>query len=111
MVEHEVGGQQHEIGELIALQWATGGRFADSAWNHCYLAQGRAGPDMGEQHAAVAGTTADHFARAPQQVAQLGASVHSVDGRIEALKATLKTAGVSTLPRKVDGLGYVLWRC
>jgi len=31
--------------------------------------------------------------------------------RVAALKTTLKQSGSTTLPYRVQGLGYILWRC
>jgi len=41
----------------------------------------------------------------------LRTSGEAVERQIEYLRSDLKAAGVSCLPCKVDGLGYVLWRC
>ncbi len=39
-----------------------------------------------------------------------GMSAEGLERRIEALIATLRLSGVSCLPRRARGLGYVLWR-
>jgi len=41
----------------------------------------------------------------------LGVATERLDLRMLALREALKSAGASCLPVKVDGLGYVLWRC
>lgn len=43
--------------------------------------------------------------------AMVGTSAKSVDERIEALRVALQHEGISTMPTRVDGCGYVLWRC
>lgn len=43
--------------------------------------------------------------------AMMSVRVDTVDKRVQGLRATLKSAGVSCLPIPVDGLGYILWRC
>lgn len=40
---------------------------------------------------------------------QLHATTAEVEERATTLQATLREAGSATLPRKVDGLGYILW--
>jgi len=40
---------------------------------------------------------------------QLGKDVQLIDAQINALSARLKQEGVTCLPRRADGLGYVLW--
>ena len=40
-----------------------------------------------------------------------GVTVDKLDERIERLKSALRQAGATCLPCRVDGLGYVLWRC
>ena len=40
----------------------------------------------------------------------LGEEVRAVDARMIALRARLKHEGVTCLPCRADGLGYVLWR-
>lgn len=39
-----------------------------------------------------------------------GVTAEGLERRIEALIGTLRLAGVSCLPRRARGLGYVLWR-
>ena len=39
-----------------------------------------------------------------------GMTVEGLERRIEALATALRLAGVSCLPRRARGLGYVLWR-
>lgn len=39
-----------------------------------------------------------------------GMTVEVLERRIEALVGTLRLAGVTCLPRRARGLGYVLWR-
>lgn len=39
-----------------------------------------------------------------------GVTAEGLERRIEALVGTLRLAGVSCLPRRARGLGYVLWR-
>lgn len=41
----------------------------------------------------------------------LGVTAERLDRQMLALREALKSAGASCLPVKVDGLGYVLWRC
>lgn len=41
----------------------------------------------------------------------LNTTTEQLDRRMLALRETLKAAGATCLPVKVDGLGYVLWRC
>lgn len=41
----------------------------------------------------------------------LNTTPEQLDRRMLALRETLKAAGATCLPVKVDGLGYVLWRC
>jgi len=43
--------------------------------------------------------------------ATVGIAVDTLDRRVETLRSDLKAAGVTCLPCRVDGLGYVLWRC
>jgi DNA-binding response OmpR family regulator len=43
--------------------------------------------------------------------ATLGIAVDTLDRRVETLRIDLKAAGVTCLPCRADGLGYVLWRC
>lgn len=43
--------------------------------------------------------------------AALGVALDALDARVEHLKSELRQAGASCLPCRVDGLGYVLWRC
>jgi DNA-binding response OmpR family regulator len=43
--------------------------------------------------------------------AAVGIPMDALDRRVEALRSDLKAAGVTCLPCRVDGLGYVLWRC
>jgi DNA-binding response OmpR family regulator len=43
-------------------------------------------------------------------VASLGVAGDAVDQRMESLKMRLMATGAVALPRKCDGLGYVLWR-
>jgi DNA-binding response OmpR family regulator len=43
--------------------------------------------------------------------AMLRTGAESVERQIEHLRSDLRAAGVSCLPCKADGLGYVLWRC
>lgn len=43
--------------------------------------------------------------------AMLGMSAKSVDEGVESLRVAMQHEGISTLPTKVDGCGYVLWRC
>lgn len=43
--------------------------------------------------------------------AMSGTSVKTLDRRMQALRMTLKAAGVTCLPCPVNGLGYILWRC
>lgn len=42
--------------------------------------------------------------------ASAGLAADGVERRIEALAMALRLAGVSCLPRRARGLGYVLWR-
>lgn len=42
--------------------------------------------------------------------AMVGVSTRAVDEGIDTLRAMLKQDGISTVPTKVDGCGYVLWR-
>lgn len=41
----------------------------------------------------------------------LSVSADRLDRRMLALRDSLKSAGATCLPVRVDGLGYVLWRC
>jgi DNA-binding response OmpR family regulator len=41
----------------------------------------------------------------------LGVTVDTLEDRVERLKSALRQAGATCLPCRVDGLGYVLWRC
>lgn len=41
----------------------------------------------------------------------LSVTTDLLDRRVLTLRMALKAAGVTCLPVKVDGLGYVLWRC
>jgi DNA-binding response OmpR family regulator len=41
----------------------------------------------------------------------LNITVDKLDERIEHLRDELRQAGATCLPCRVDGLGYVLWRC
>ena len=43
--------------------------------------------------------------------ATVGIAVDTLDRRVETLRSDLKAAGVTCLPCRADGLGYVLWRC
>ena len=43
--------------------------------------------------------------------AALSVTVDRLDERIERLRDELRQAGATCLPCRVDGLGYVLWRC
>lgn len=43
--------------------------------------------------------------------ASLSIPVDALDARIERLKSELRHAGATCLPCRVEGLGYVLWRC
>jgi len=43
--------------------------------------------------------------------ATLGVTVDKLDERVDRLKSALRQAGATCLPCRVDGLGYVLWRC
>ncbi|HEX8730343.1 MAG TPA: hypothetical protein VF739_17065 [Ktedonobacterales bacterium] len=40
----------------------------------------------------------------------LGTTVEYIEQRIPTLKITLRAAGVTCLPHRATGLGYVLWR-
>jgi DNA-binding response OmpR family regulator len=40
----------------------------------------------------------------------LSTTVESIDARVGALRDKLVADGVTWLPRKVDGCGYILWR-
>jgi DNA-binding response OmpR family regulator len=40
---------------------------------------------------------------------QLGKEIQLMDAQISALSARLQQEGVTCLPRRADGLGYVLW--
>lgn len=42
--------------------------------------------------------------------AMAGMSTKTVDEGIEVLRIRLRQEGISTVPTKVDGCGYVLWR-
>src|SRR5690348_15806037 len=41
----------------------------------------------------------------------LGITLDTLDERIERLRDELRQGGATCLPCRVDGLGYVLWRC
>lgn len=41
---------------------------------------------------------------------QLGVTVAEIEARVYALSTILTEAGACCLPRRVEGLGYVLWR-
>ena len=41
----------------------------------------------------------------------VGIPADAVDQRVQSLRVQLKEAGVSCLPCRANGLGYVLWRC
>ncbi len=41
---------------------------------------------------------------------QLGVTIAEIEGRAHALAEALSKAGSCCLPRRVEGLGYVLWR-
>ncbi len=43
--------------------------------------------------------------------ATVGIAVDALDRLVAALRGDLKAAGVTCLPCRADGLGYVLWRC
>ncbi len=43
--------------------------------------------------------------------AMLRTRTDTLAGRIETLRANLVAAGVSCLPCRADGVGYILWRC
>jgi DNA-binding response OmpR family regulator len=47
---------------------------------------------------------------AERLAASAGTTVEGLERRIEALVMALRLAGVSCLPRRARGLGYVLWR-
>lgn len=41
---------------------------------------------------------------------QLGVTAAEIEARVRVLSATLAEAGAQCLPRRVEGLGYILWR-
>lgn len=43
--------------------------------------------------------------------AMVGKSADAVDHAIETLRTDLKAAGVTSLPCRAEGIGYILWRC
>jgi DNA-binding response OmpR family regulator len=45
-----------------------------------------------------------------QLAAMVGASTKAVEGGVESLRIALRREGISTMPTRVDGCGYILWR-
>ncbi len=61
------------------------------------------------QTLAILLTRAGRFVSVERLARQLGVEERMVERRIEALRDALQSAGSRCLPRRADGVGYILW--
>jgi DNA-binding response OmpR family regulator len=91
--------------------WRFGGLIMDSRTGVTHW-RGRA-LDLSLEERELLGILLHHAGQilSPERIAGLlGKEVKLIDAHINALGARLKQEGVTCLPRRANGLGYVLWR-